>query len=406
MMWLSLALRNIVANRRRSMLALAAIAAAAVAMMLFADYVNAIRVGLRHTTIHDGLGHLRVAARGGFDAYEEKQLQHGMTPAQYAALEKATEAEPTVRRIVPGLSFQGLVSNGPRTLAFSGSGVDPALESAAFSASHEIVKGAQLDASAPDDGVVLGADLAQRLGVEPGQTVTLLTSTVSGAINAADLQVVGIESTGSPERDLHLLRAKLPMVQSLLATDRVSSVALLLDDQADVEEVQRRLGAALPQMELRNWLQMAPYYTQVLGLYENLFRIFGLFILVVSLLGLTTIILTSVLERSREIGVMRALGISAWHVRRAFVLEGLVLCLIGVAVGMLVAAGLGEAINALRITMPPPPGQTEGYPLRVLWDWSATAGIATLVLLLGIAAAWMASGRVTRLKVIDALGAL
>jgi len=406
MMWLSLAFRNIVANRRRSMLALAAIAAAAVAMMLFADYVNAIRVGLRHTTIHDGLGHIRVAAHGGFDAYEEKQLQHGMTPVQYAALQKAADAEPSVRRIVPGLNFQGLVSNGPRTLPFSGSGVDPALESAAFSASHEIVKGGQLNASAPDDGVVLGTELAHRLGIEPGQSLTLLTSTVSGAINAQDVQVIGIESTGSPERDLHLLRAKLPLVQSLLATDRVSSVALLLDDKADVDEVQRRLSAALPQMELRNWLQLAPYYTQVLGLYENLFRIFGLFILVVSLLGLTTIILTSVLERSREIGVMRALGISAWHVRRAFVLEGLVLCVIGVAFGMLAAAGIGEGINALRITMPAPPGQTEGYPLRVLWDWSATVGIALVVLLLGIAAAWMASGRVTRLKVIDALGAL
>jgi putative ABC transport system permease protein len=56
--------------------------------------------------------------------------------------------------------------------------------------------------------------------------------------------------------------------------------------------------------------------------------------------------------------------------------------------------------------MPPPPGQTTGYPLRVLWDWSATAYIAAAVLVLGILAAWMASGRVTRLKVIDALGAL
>ncbi|HEX8403448.1 MAG TPA: ABC transporter permease, partial [Duganella sp.] len=221
MMWLSLALRNIVANRRRSMLALAAIASAAVAMMLFADYVNAIRVGLRYTTIHDGLGHLRVAGRGGFDAYEEKQLQHGMSPAQYAALEKAADAEPAVRRIVPGLNFQGLVSNGARTLGFSGSGVDPVRESAAFSASHEMTRGAQLNAAAADDGVVLGTELAHRLGVAPGQIVTVLTSTVSGAINAADLQVVGIESTGSPERDLHLLRAKLPMVQSLLATDRV-----------------------------------------------------------------------------------------------------------------------------------------------------------------------------------------
>lgn len=405
MMWLSLALHNIVANRRRSLLALAAIAAAAAAMMLFADYVNAIRVGLRYTTIHDGLGHLRVAAHGGFDAYEEKQLQYGMTPAQYATLKKALNAEPSVRRIVPNLSFQGLVSNGPRTLAFSGSGVDPALESAAFSASHDIVKGGQLNASAPDDGVVLGTELAQSLGVEPGQSVTLLTSTVSGAINAADVQIVGIESTGSPERDLHLLRAKLSMVQTLLATDRVSSVMLLLDDQADVGAVQAHLAATLPQLELRNWLQLAPYYTQVLGLYENLFHIFGLFILVVSLLGLTTIILTSVLERSREIGVMRALGISIWHVRRSFVLEGLALCVIGIAVGMLVA-GLGMGINALHIMMPPPPGQTEGYPLRVLWDWSATISIAMLVLLLGIAAAWGASGRVTQLKVIDALGAL
>ncbi len=406
MMWLSLAWRNIFANHRRSALALAAIAATAVAMMLFADYVNAIRVGLRHTTIHDGLGHLRAAAPGGFDAYEEKQLQHGMTPIQYAALKKAADAEPAVRRMVPSLAFQGLVSNGPRTLSFSGSGVDPVLEGAAFSASHDIVAGAQLNAGAVDDGVVLGTELAHRLGAKPGQSVTLLTSTVSGAINAADVQVVGLESTGSPERDLHLLRAKLPMVQSLLATDRVSTVALLLDDEADVETVQRRLGAALPQLELRNWLQLAPYYTQVLGLYENLFRIFGLFILIVSLLGLTTIILTSVLERSREIGVMRALGISAWHVRRAFVLEGLVLCVIGVGLGMLTAAVLGEGINALRLTMPPPPGQTEGYPLRVLWDWSATMGIAALVLLLGILAAWMASGRVTRLKVIDALGAI
>ncbi|HEX8602749.1 MAG TPA: hypothetical protein VF774_08895, partial [Pseudoduganella sp.] len=68
--------------------------------------------------------------------------------------------------------------------------------------------------------------------------------------------------------------------------------------------------------------------------------------------------------------------------------------------------GLGHGLNALGLTMPPPPGQTEGYPLRVLWDWSATAAIAAAVLVLGVAAAWMASGRVTRLKVIDALGAL
>ncbi|HEX8602215.1 MAG TPA: ABC transporter permease, partial [Pseudoduganella sp.] len=338
MMWLALACRNIAANRRRSLLALAAIAAAAVALMLFADYVNAIRVGLRHQTIHDGLGHLRAAAPGGFDAYEERPLQHGMPPARYSALQAAADREPAVRRLVPSLAFQGLVSNGPRTLSFSGSGVDPVLENAAFSASHDIVAGSQLNSAAPEDGVVLGTELAHRLGVQPGQTVTLLTSTVSGAINAADVQVVGLESTGSPERDLHLLRARLPLVQSLLATDRVSHVSLLLDDDADVDAVQRRLAAALPGLELRNWLQLAPYYTQVLGLYENLFRIFGLFILVVSLLGLTTIILTSVLERSREIGVMRALGISAWHVRRAFVLEGFVLCVIGVSAGMAIAA--------------------------------------------------------------------
>jgi putative ABC transport system permease protein len=406
MMWISLACRNIFANRRRSLLALAAVAAAAVAMLLFADYVNAIRVGLKYTTIHGGLGHIRVAAAGGFDGYEVKQLEHGMTPAQRAALSARADRIPAVRRVVPSLNFQGLVSNGPRTLSFSGTGADPILENAAFSASHQIVAGAPLNSAAPDDGVILGDVLAQRLGVKPGQSVTLLTSTVSGAINAADVQVVGIETTGSPERDLHLLRAKLTMVQSLLATDKVSDVALLLEDDADVDAVLGSLHAALPGLELRSWLDLAPYYSQVLELYETLFRIFGAFILVVSLLGLTTIILTSVLERSREIGVMRALGISTWEVRRAFMLEGLVLCVLGVCAGIVIAAGLGQVLNGLHLSMPPPPGRTEGYPLRVLWDWNSTAWIATAILILGIAAAWMASGRVTRMKVIDALGAL
>lgn len=406
MMWLRLSWRNVWANGRRSALVLCTVLLAGLSLMLFAGYVKATKTGLEYSTIRGGIGHLQISGKGGFDGYSEEPLEFGLTPAQVDAIGTAADRRPDVLRVVPRLQFAGLVSNGARTLSFAGTGVDPIVENAAFGARQRVTSGEPLRSASPSDGVLLGAELARRLDVRPGGSITVMTTTVSGAINAMDMVVVGLVSTGIPQTELYLLQAKLDTVKELLATDKVSAVAVLLDDGADAEGAARRFEAEVPGLESRDWRQLSPTYNQVVGLYTTLFTIFAGFIVVVTTFSVATTVLTSVLERTREIGVMRSLGISPGSVRRAFLLEGLILCCAGLLLAALAALLIGNAINAADLTAPPPPGRSVGYPFRIYWDGPAVIGIALIITLLTAAAAWFVSGRVSRLRIVNALGAL
>jgi putative ABC transport system permease protein len=407
MIWLRLALRNVLANRRRSAIAVTAIAVAALGLMLFAGYIAETREGMKLTFIRImGTGHLQFSGKGGFGDFSELPMDHGLTPDQRTKLKAAADRLPAVRRIVPRLEFSGIVSSGPRTLPFSGQGVDPSLERATFGLGTTVASGRPLDHRAPEDGVILGAELAHQLGVKAGDFVTVMTTTALGATNAMDMTVVGTRQTGSPQGDLYYLQAKLPAAQKLLVTDRISKLVVLLEDEKDMAAVEKALNAAAPGINGRTWLQLQPTYRQVIGMFGAMFQVFGVMILTVTLMGVAVLILTSVMERSREIGVMRSLGIAKGEVRRTFVYEGLIVALGGIIVGGFAAVLATLGINALHITMPPPPGSNRGYPLKLLWDWGAAAEISVIVLVLGLAASWTASSRVARLKVVQALGAI
>jgi putative ABC transport system permease protein len=407
MIWLTLAIRNIAANRRRSAIAIGAIAFAATALVLYSGYINEQREGMKFAFIHaSGTGHIQLSGTGGFGDFADLPMQFGLTPAQRSAIEAAADKISAVRRTVPRLQFGGIVSSGPRTLPFSGSAIDPAAESSAFGAAGAVSAGTPLNRRAPDDGVVLGVELARQLGVKPGDDVTILTTTALGSQNAIDMPVIGLRSTGSTQGDLYYLQAKLPTIQKLLLTDKITHLVVLLQDKADFGPLSPRLAAAAPGIEARDWMQLTPIFKQVMGQLEMQFEVVGGMLIIVTLLGVAVLILTSVLERSREIGVMRSLGITGRQVRSVFVLEGLLLCVAGVSLGILLGASGSWAINALHLTMPPPPGRNTGYPLRLLWDWNAPAQVTVAVLVFGLGVSWLASGRVTRLKIIEALGAL
>lgn len=406
MIWLRLSWRNVWANARRSALVLGTVALAGLSLMLFAGYVLATKTGLEFSTIRGGIGHLQISGRGGFDGYAQEPLAFALAPAQVDAIGIIADRSPVVRRIVPRLQFNGLVSNGPITLSFSGTGVDPVVENAAFGARQRIIAGQPLRSASPDDSVVLGAELARRLGVRPGETVTVFTTTVSGAINVIDMVVVGLVSTGIPQTELFLLQAKLQAVQELLVTDKVSTVAVLLEEGSDVAAAGRAMLAGVPNSEIRTWRQLAPAYDQVVGLYTTLFTIFGGFITIVTVFSVATTVLTSVMERTREIGVMRSLGISPAAVRGAFVLEGFIVSGFALVLAALATLLLGQAINAAGLTAPPPPGRTVGYPFRIFWDGAAVLHIALVISALTAAAAWLVSGRISRLRIVNALGAL
>jgi putative ABC transport system permease protein len=217
--------------------------------------------------------------------------------------------------------------------------------------------------------------------------------------------VIGLKQSGAAQADLYYLQTKLQTAQKLLVTDKISTLAVLLEDDRNLTDVVARFAAAAPNLEARSWLQLQPIYTQVMTLYETAFLLAGILLIATTMSGVAVLILTSVLERSSEIGLMRSLGIAAQQVRSSFLLEGVFICLCGLVAGTVLGALLLLAVNGAHLMSPPPPGANRGYPLQLLWDWPATAWIWAMIMALGVGVSWLTSGGVAKLKIVDALGA-
>jgi len=401
MQWFSLAHRNVVRNGRRSMLLGGTIAVGAAALLLFAAYIAASLDGLRESTIRGGLGHAQVGAVPPQDGYAEQQLQFALDASQTARIEAVLATTEGVRRSAPRLQFSGLVSNGPRTLNFQGTGVDPVRERQAFGAFQVLAAGASLQAG--DAGryqVMIGKEMARRLGVSPGQSVTLMTTTVQGSINAMDLEVAGVLATGVPELDLYTLQMPIGAAQELLRTQKISSIAVLYQETAGADALSAGLAQSLgPGIVLRRWQDLAPLYPQVRALFRNQFMVFGSIIGVIVFLGVAAMTLTTIYERSKEIGTLRAIGIPQAMVRRLFMFEGLLQGAFGAFAGCALAWLATLVLNSAGIELAPPPGRNVSVPLYLLWLPQPSLAIIAVLPLLAMAAAWMTSRRIGAMEV-------
>ena len=401
---IAMAFRNVLRNFRRSSFAAATIAIGGLALIAFVGYMLATFSAIRESTIRGGVGHFQIARQGQFDGYAEKPLQFGLDAAEQDAVSSNLERDTRVRRVVPRLNFGGLISNGDQTLTFQGVGVQPNIEQQAFGSFQVISSGHRLNSDiARANEVLLGKEMARRLGVKPGDQVTLMTSTVKGALNAIDVTVAGLVATGNPDSELYLLQIPIAAAQELLRTNKISLFAVLLQNNSESLVAMPILPRSASQWEVREWRQLVPVYDQVVALYRNQFVVFGSIIALVVFLSVGTTTLTSIFERSREIGTLRAMGISESNVRLMFSLEGLIL-----GFGGSVAAGSASfliinVVNKLRITMPPPPGRNVGAVLHLEWDWVVAAEILTFLIFLCGAASWIISRRVARMQIVSAL---
>jgi putative ABC transport system permease protein len=404
--WLSMALKNAMRNRRRSLVTLAITATGTAAALLGGGFALYTYESLAEASARD-TGHLVLAARGHFDGVENMPLEHGLQDAP--ALTHRLLARPEVKRVLPRLQFSGLISNGDKSEIFLGTGVDAAQEFLVKGPFMKREAGELLDNQAPGKGpgMVIGKGLARILNAQPGSVLTLMATTVNGSLNAVDVNVTGIVSTGISDIDKRLAMVDLATAQALLLTNKVSTLSVYLDDialtdtsSAALREAGAGNGHAL---EVRTWLQQAVFYQSVKGLYDRIFGFLGAIVLVIVLFSVTNTLAMAVLERTREIGTLRAMGATPGEVMRVFTLEGLALGSGGALAGMLLASGVALFLLLAGIQMPPPPGRSNGYPLMVSVSASMYAGTVLAVALLSAAASWFISRTAARQSVVEAL---
>lgn len=396
MKWLALGWRNVWRNNRRSLLAVSVMAVGALALLTAIGFILASFQGLRESTIRGGLGHLQVGEGAAI-----------IKPDDLVALERAAGGRPEVRFTLRRLVFEGLVSTGAVTVAALGSGVDPIKESRLSANFAPVVRGAglPLEDGREDFHAVLGVGLAAKLAVGPGDTITLLTTTADGILNAIDATVAGTFTTGIPDLDARQVMVGLPAARVLMNTEGASRLVVVLreGDEDAVAAVAEGLRTAFPHHRVSTWRDLAPFYAQVVTLYGTIFMVLGAIILLVVALSATNTMLMAVSERIQEMGTLLALGIDRTRIRATFAVEGAMIGGLAGAVGMVCAAMLALTINLAGIEMPPPPGRTMPYPLIILIDATAYAGIFAAMVLAGAVAAWVPTARLGRLRIIDAL---
>lgn len=408
MKFAQIALRNLARNRRRTALSLLLIAAGSVAILLTAGFVRYSFGGLQEAIVRGGLGHLEVGPAQDLAA---SPLERSGFPglAEWEGVRARIEGLPHVLASEGVIRLTGLASKGDRTVAVMGLGVEPERERR-MSFELKLRVGAYLSDLPPaegEDGVVLGVGLARALGVQPGEVVTLTALTADSTLNAYDMTVVGLISTGLQDLDARFFKTHLASAQRLLGTDRVSSLLVALDDTERTQEVAARVRdrlAGQPGLAVADWESRASFYGQVKALYSGIFWFLGGIVFVLVCLAASNTLLMAILERVREIGTLLALGTSRGQVAAIVILEALWLGLIGAGLGNALGLGLAAAINAAHIKMPPPPGAASGIDLRLVLAASDFVLVTALMLGVLAVAATLPVLRAVRLRIVEALG--
>jgi putative ABC transport system permease protein len=403
MKWLLLAFKNVGRNRRRALITIVITAVGTAAILIGGGFALYTYQSLRESAARD-TGHLVLAQKDYFDREEDTPMALGLP--DYQPLKKELERDERVRVALPRLQFSGLISNGDKSSVFIGTGVDARGEFQVKGPFLKILDGQVL---APPDGpdapleIMLGAQLAKQLGATPGTILTLLSTTTQGSLNALDVKVRGIFSLGVPEIDKRAVYVTIETAQKLLLTDRASELAIYLDGTESTAPMRDAILAKHPDRAIRTWEDQAYYYVAVRALYNRIFGLLGAIMVVIVLFAVSNTMAMAVVERTREIGTLRALGTLPAQITRVFAMEGWVIGSAGAFLGVLVAVGVAGLSLVAGFEMPPPPGRSVGYPLNINIDGSLYATAVVTVVIASTVAAWLMSRQAVRKSIVEAL---
>ena len=412
-----LALRGLARNRRRSLVTLLAIALGFAAIALFAGYTHNVFYGIAQQSIHgELLGHLTLSKRGMRLEGKLDPERYMLTASEVDQITKLVVAEPHVKMVAPRLAFSGLISNGRASTIFVAEAIEPAamegLQQGAFSnasaQSGVLDKRTKRLDPAHDDVVELSEGLVDILHLQENGLAAVLVNTLSGQANTLDVTVGHKFNTGNAGSNDKFAFVTLALARNLLdAEGRADRLTILLDDVNQTEAVRQsllpKLRAAGFDMEIMTWQELSDFYNQVRGMFDMIFGFIFSIVLTVVLMSVANSMGMTVVERTREIGTLRAIGLKRWGVVRLFTTESMLLTVIGCTVGLLVTLGVRWGINVAYISYTPP---SSASPVPLLVDLDVGRVVFTFVLMavVGTLAAYLPARRAAKKPIIDALG--
>lgn len=403
--FIKLAFKNVFRNRRRTIITGLVLVFGATALILAGGFIAFSFRGLRESTIHGQLGHIQIFNKEYFQRDEEKPIELGLENIQ--ELKRNILSQRNVRFTMARIEFMGLLSNGDKSVAFLGRGVEPDKELKLADFAIDVDQGKFLGETPEnkmETEVILAKGLAKSMKAKIGDYLTLMTTTSKGALNAMDIKVAGIYSTGIPEYDERALMVTLQAAQQLLCTSKVTKLVVVLDETEKTDVVSAAIKKLSPDIMVKPWSDLATYYNAVVRLYNAIFSFLGFIIFVIVILSSSNTMMMSIFERTKEIGTQLAVGTSRGRLIINFLYEGLIIGMFGGLIGLVAAFILGAVINYAGVVMPAPPGSTRGYPLFIDNVLGIYLGVFILIAMTTVVSTIVPALKASRLKIVDALG--
>jgi ABC-type lipoprotein release transport system permease subunit len=328
---LKLAFRNLGRNRRRTFFSAMAMGLALALLLFMASFIQGEMGSAIEGAIQLQSGHLQVRATTYDEAKTSLQWEDLIEAPDQVAGQIA--ALGPVKAATPRLYASGFVTARNESSGVRVVGIDPASE-ANEPYRNGLLEGEFLTAD-DREGVLIGAPLANRLGLSTGDQVSLSVNTSSGDVDEQSFTIRGVYSTRTGGFDGVTVFLPLAKAQALTgADDRASTIFVLLDDTDQTDAVIAALQA--PGFQVLTWQEMNKLLTQTEQLSSSYMSLFYLIVLAI---GGTVIINTqimSVYERTREIGILSAIGMRGRRVLTIFLAETGFLAVGGIVLGLII----------------------------------------------------------------------
>jgi len=337
-LYLRLAWRNVLRHRRRSVIVFLAIGLTLALMMFYDGMIAGFEQAIYGNAIQVLGGNIQIHAPG----YQEEASQMPLLPVENdSAVLEAARSNPEVLLASRRINTGGLASNRKGAFAVTIVGIEPELEQQVSLLAKHIIAGRYLTA-ADQDQVFIGKGLADAMEIQVGDRFTLTGRATHDQMRNRTMEVAGIYDVGMPDIEKRSVYMSLAEAQDLYGLNgQATEVALSLKQIGREAAVVKALKSDLNGYELTSWQTNFPELQTAISTKTGAMDIFSIIIMLVVGIGILNLLMMAVFERTREIGILGAIGLKPRQISTLFLLEGFMMGLVGVALGVM----LGLLLN-------------------------------------------------------------
>ena len=399
---LKLATRNLLRYRRRTLLTALLITLGVTALLLFVAAAGSFKQTMVGSITDSMLGHLQIHRKGYTASIDNLPLNMSLQPNGVSKVEDALKTDPDVAAYSLRVKLGAMFSNFTENTSIRLNGIDPVAEDAALPGLRQRISEGDKNGALVEPGkVLIPTLLARGMKVKVGDSVVLVVTNASGSVNGKTFTVGGVLDavTGPGGRDgyIHINDAR-----ELLRMDKpeVMEIAVRLKSIGKLAAVQQRLTSKLdeirnkegkPAAELHTWADLSPF-ANIVRMIDLMTLFIRVMLIAIVLVSVMNVMLMAVYERIREIGTLAAIGTQPGKLMAIFLGEGLLLGLIGAAVGIVISYALVALLNVSPLVFNFGREQITLYPHLDVMEVLGVLGLAVLVsALASLQPAWRAA---------------